>query len=181
MKIVIDVKDSAKLNKKEIDFMNTQRVKLWGKGASVDFKKEDPMGKFFIVRENHKIVAFGMLKPVLVELDGEKYKILGMGRGLAVKRGIGYGSILAAVRLQYCRRYGKTCVAFISRSNLKFFEKSGFKIKKNFIKRFRYRNPRTGEIVIDNDGDVVYYEGKDSLISKMISSKGFGYTNRDFW
>jgi len=49
------------------------------------------------------------------------------------------------------------------------------------IKRFAYKNPRTGKIIYDSDGHGVYYEGKDKLISKILKAKGYAYTDCDFW
>ncbi|MBU0760138.1 MAG: GNAT family N-acetyltransferase [Nanoarchaeota archaeon] len=181
MKIEIEFKPIEKLKKKELDFMNVQRKREYGKSAMMNFRKEDKKAVFILVKDEGKVVAFGMLKPVKVEYKGKKYEILGMGRGLAIKKGREYGRLLQAARIYYMKKKDKTAVAFTDRSNLGFFEKVGFKTKRHLIKRFRYKNPKTGEIVIDNDGDGVYYEGKDKLVSKIIKGKGVAFTNADFW
>ncbi len=177
----IKTKKVEKLSKKEIDFMNKQRIKEYGKGSSVDFKREDKGATFFFVIDNKKIMAFGMLKPVTIDYLNKKYNILGMGRGLAVEKRKEYGKALGIARLNYLKKKQKTGLAFTDRKNLGFFEKSGLKTKKNLIKRFRYKNPKTGKIIYDNDGHGVYYEGKDKLISKMLKTKSIAYTNVPFW
>ena len=161
--------------------MNKARKKEYGKEQIIDFKKEDSNATFILVKDEINMMAFGMLKPIIVEYLGKKYHILGMGRGLAIKKEREYGRILNAARIYYIKKAGKTSIAFTSRKNLGFFEKVGFKTYKNLIRRFRYKNPKTGEIIIDNEGDGVYYEGKDKLISKIFSTKGIAYTNVPFW
>jgi hypothetical protein len=181
MKIEIEIKKVEKLSKKEINFMNNTRLREYGKDSQVDFKKEDKGATFFIVKDNNKVVAFGMLKPVSVEYLNKKYNILGMGRGIAIIKGKEYGRILQAARIYYLKKTGKTSLAFTGEHNLVFFEKAGFSIAKNIMGRLRYKNPKTGEIIKDDDGAGVYYEGKDKLISKILSGKGLAYTNTPFW
>ncbi len=181
MKIEIDIKRVEKLSKKEINFMNKSRLKEYGKDSKVDFKKEDKKAIFFFVKDNGKIVAFGMLKPVRVQFGNKKYNILGMGRGLAVEKGKEYGRILQTARIYYLKKTRKTSLAFTGKQNLKFFEKTGFKIAKNIIGKIRYKNPKTGKIVKDDDGHGIYYEGKDKFITKLIKSKLIAYINVPFW
>jgi hypothetical protein len=181
MKIEIKIKKVEELSKKAINFMNQCRNKEYGKGSTVDFKREDKGGIFFFVIDNKKVKAFGMLKPVNLEYKGKKYQIMGIGRGMAIEKLKGYGKALGLARLNYLKKKGKTGIAFTDKKNVGFFEKVGFKIKKNFIKRFRYKNPKTGEIVIDNEGEGIYYEGKDKLISSMLKNKSIAYIDVPFW
>jgi hypothetical protein len=169
------------LAKKEISFMNNARIKKYGRDNIVDFKKEDKGAIFIILKEDKKIKAFGMLKPVKINYLGKTYTILGMGRGMAINESKGYGRMLSAARILYIKRVEKSTVAFTSAKNKKFFEKSGFRFEKNFIKRFQYRDPKTGEIKIDLDGHGVYINGKDNLFKKMLKTKSIAYTNADFW
>ena len=62
----------------------------------------------------------------------------------------------------------------------KFFAKCGFGTKKNFIRRFVWIK-KNGEKVYDNDGDGVYYEGKDKFISKLLKSKSPAYIFVEHW
>jgi hypothetical protein len=179
--IEIIYKKVEDLTKKELDFMNSARLKKYGKDSKVDFKKEDIEAIFILLKENKKIVAFGMLKPVKINYLGRSYTILGMGRGMAINQGKGYGRILSAARILYIKKTGKSTVAFTSTKNKKFFEKSGFQFEKDFIKRFQYKDPKTGKIKIDSDGHGVYINGKDNLIKKMLKTKSIAYTNADFW
>jgi len=181
MKIIIESKKAKDLTKKEIDFMNNVRLKTYGKGSSVDFKKEDKKGEFIFVKDKGKIMAFGMMKPVKVKLNKKEYSILGIGRGITVKQSKGWGKILNAARIFELKRLGKTGVAFTGKHNLEFFRKVGYKIGKDGIRKFAYKNPKTGKLEYDGDGDLVYYEGKDKFITKLLNSKGLAVTDTNFW
>jgi hypothetical protein len=181
MNIQIISKKVKDLSKKEIDFMNGVRLKIYGKGSSVDFKKEDKKGEFIFVKENGKIMAFGMMKPVKVKLNGKDYTILGIGRGITIKQSKGWGKVLNAARILELKRTGKTGVAFTGKKNLEFFRKVGYQIGKDGIRKFAYKNPKTGKLEYDGDGDIVYYEGKDKFVTKLLNSKNKAITNTDFW
>ncbi len=180
MNIQIISKKTKNLTDKEISIMNNARIKEYGKGSSIDFKKEDSKGEFIFVKDNNKILAFGMMKPVKVELNGKKYEILGIGRGMALEKGKGYGRALNEARISRLKKLKKTGVAFTSEKNIGFFKKVGYKTERNGIRRFLYKNPK-GELIKDNDGHMVYYEGKDKLINKILSGKALAYVNVPFW
>jgi len=180
MKIEIISKKTKDLSPSEIQLMNNARLKEYGKHSQVDFKKEDINGEFIFVKDNNKVVAFGMMKPIKLELDNKKYVIYGIGRGMAIEKGKGWGKLLNDARILELKRTGKTGVAFTSRHNIGFFEKVGYKIKKEGIRKFLYKNPE-GKLISDKDGDMVYYEGKDKLISKLLKSKNKAIVFSDFW
>lgn len=180
MEIEIISKKAKNLTPKEILFMNSERVKLWGKDAKVNFKEEDAKGEFIFVKNNGKIMAFGMMKPVKIILDKKKYEILGIGRGMAIEKRKGWGKLLNDTRILKLKELSKTGIAFTSRHNIPFFEKAGYKIKKNGIKKFLYKNSE-GELIEDNDGDMIYYEGKDKFVTKLLKSKNKAITDTDFW
>lgn len=181
MKITIESKKVEKLSKKEINFMDNARIKEYGKEGKMDFRREDSKGEFIFVKDNGKTVAFGMMKPVKVELNGKGYEIFGIGRGMAIEKGKGFGRALNEARILKLKRLRKTGVAFTSEHNIGFFKKVGYKIKKNGIRKFVYRNPKTGELVNDNDGHLVYYEGKDKFVTKLLKSKNKAIMDSNFW
>jgi predicted N-acetyltransferase YhbS len=169
------------LPKEYANLMNKYREKEFGKAAIKNFKKQELDAIFFFIKDNGKLVAFGMLKPVTINYLGKTYKILGFGSGIAIEKLKGYGKALMKARINYLKERGKTGIGFTSRKKFKFFEKTGLKTKKDFIKRFGYRNPKTKEIVKDNEGDGIYYEGKDNLIKKMLKTKSIAYCNVPHW
>ncbi|HJX50811.1 MAG TPA: GNAT family N-acetyltransferase, partial [Candidatus Nanoarchaeia archaeon] len=112
MTIQIISKKTKNLTDKEISLMNNARIKEYGKQEKLDFKKVDSNGEFIFVKDNGKIIAFGMMKPVKVELDNKKYVIYGIGRGLALEKGKGYGRALNEARISKLKKFGKTGIAF---------------------------------------------------------------------
>jgi predicted N-acetyltransferase YhbS len=180
MKPQIITKKTKNLTDKEIFIMNNARIKEYGKQEKLDFKKADSNGEFIFVKDNGELVAFGMMKPVNVELDNKKYVIYGIGRGLALEKGKGWGRTLNEARILKLKRLGKTGVAFTSGHNIGFFKKVGYKIKKKGIRKFLYKNQK-GELIEDNDGEMVYYEGKDKFVTKLLKSKNKAIMDSDFW
>ncbi|MCX6750158.1 MAG: hypothetical protein NTZ83_01755 [Candidatus Pacearchaeota archaeon] len=180
MKLTIETIKTKNLTNKEISIMNNARIKEYGNQEKLDFKKEDSKGEFIFVKNNGKIMAFGMMKPVKVELNDKKYEILGIGRGLAVEKGKGWGRALNEARILKLKMLRKTGVAFTGKHNLGFFKKVGYKIERNGIRKFLYKNPK-GELIEDKDGEMVYYEGKDKLITKLFKSKNKAIMDSDFW
>ena len=179
MKIIS--KKTRNLTKKEIEFMNLARMNEYGTGSEVDFKKEDKNGEFIFVKDGNKIMAFGMMKPVKVKLGNKRYTIMGLGRDLSLEKRKGWGRKFNSGRISKLKALGKTGVAFTGRKNIDFFKKVGYNIEKNGIKKFRYLNPETKKLVKDDDGDMVYYEGKDRFITKLLNSKDYAITDTDFW
>lgn len=180
MNIQIISKKAKDLTSNEVNLMNKSRVELWGKGAITNFKKADSKGEFIFVKNNKKIVAFGMMKPINIELDKKKYEIIGIGRGMAIEKRKGWGKILNDARILELKRTGKTGIAFTDKHNVGFFEKVGYKIKIKGIRKFLYKNSR-GELIEDNDGEMIYYEGEDKFVTKLLKSKNKCITDTDFW
>ena len=174
--ISIKTKKAKDLSKLEKDFINEARVKAFGKSEVKDFGKDyEPNMLWFFVKDKNKIVALGSLRSITIHHRGKKYKILGFGSGIAIERGKGYGKALMKARIAYLKRRKKTGLGFCGRKNLKFFEKCGLKTKKNFIKRFVYKDPKTGKEIMDEKGDGIYYNGKDNFIKKVLSTRNIVY------
>ncbi len=181
MNIQIISKKTKDLTKSEITLMNNARVKQWGKDAKVDFKKEDTKGEFIFVKNNKKIVAFGMMKPIKIKLGENNFTILGIGRDMTIEKRKGWGRILNSARILELKKTSKTGIAFTGKENIPFFKTAGYEIKRNGIKKFRYLNPKTKELIYDPDGEMVYYEGKDKFVTKLLKSKDLAITDTNFW
>ena len=180
--VEIEIKKSIELSEKEKNLINKHRVIEFDEEARIDFsKKDNKESKFFLVKSIGKIVAFGMLTPISIVYQNKKYNILGFGSGIAIKKGKGYGRLLMALRIAYTKSKNKTGIGFCGRHNLKRFEAYGMKTKKDYIKRFIYRNPRTLEESKDPDGDMIYTEGPDKLVTRMLKTKSIAYCNKPHW
>jgi hypothetical protein len=119
------------------------------------------------------------LRPISIVYLGVKYNIFGVCSILSIKKGKGYGRILISSMIKYAKKTGKTLLGFTLKAG--FFKKAGLKIKKNFVKRFIYKNPKTGKEIIDDDGDGLYLNGKDNFIKKVLSNKSKVYIDILYW
>lgn len=168
------IKQVKKLSPKEMNFMNRQRVKEFGADATKIWKKDYPLNSLvFFVLEKKSIVAFGLLRPVNLTYLNKRYNILGICSIISIIKKKGYGKDLIQGIIIYLKKTEKTGLGFTGKTE--FFKKAGLGTKKNFIKRFVYFNPRTGKKIYDYDGDGIYYEGKDKLITRILSTKSIAY------
>jgi len=173
--IKVQIKTVKNLTKSDMALMNRWRVNEFGSENLKNFKKDYlPNPRFFFVKDDGKIVAFGILGPIVtINYLGKTYKILGIGSIISIVKGKGYGKILIQSMIKTLKKEGKTGLGFTTETE--FFKKAGLGTKKDFIKRFVYKNPKTGKEIIDNLGDGIYYEGKDKFISKVLSTKNIVY------
>jgi hypothetical protein len=170
---------SKDLNKKDKKALEELRVKEFGEKNRKDFKKDyEPDTLWVMIKKKGKIFSFGGIRPIRVKYKGKFYYIGGICSTISVIKKKGYGKIMVNVMKDYSEKTGKTILGFTGKT--KFFAKCGFGTKKGFIKRFIWVKPN-GEKVHDLDGDGVYYEGKDKLISKMLKNKSPAYIFVEFW
>ena len=180
MKITIKMKKGKALSRKEMSLINKQRIKEFGRNETKNLKTDYPLtSEFIFVKEGKEVVAFGILIPITITFLDKKYDIIGICSIISIKKGKGYGKILSRYIITYLNRKGKTGLGFTLQT--KFFKKAGFKTKKRFIKRFKYRNLATGKIEEDNEGDGIFIEGKDKFITKILSTKSSVFIDIPFW
>ena len=178
-KVSVEIIKSKDLNKKDKKALEELRVKEFGEENRKDFKKDyESETLWVIIKKKEKIVSFGGIRPIKVKFNSKVYNIGGICSTISVIKKKGYGKIMVNVMKDYSEKTGKTILGFTGQT--KFFAKCGFGTKKNFIRRFVWIKPN-GEKVYDPDGDGIYYEGKDKLISKMLKSKSPAYIFVEFW
>ena len=178
----VEIRNVSSLSKSEMDLMNIWMKKEFGQKYVRKFKEYYPGdAKCFFIIEKKKIVAFMILNPVLAEYVGEKYKIFGMGDLVTVRRGEGYGRIMIESVIKYLKKSGKTGLGFCSRKNTPFYEKVGLKTKTDLMKRFRHQDPKTGRLTPIQNGDGVFYGGKDNFLDKILKTKHHIYLDTELW
>jgi len=164
--------------------------KRWNKTIYKVFKSEpvEDLSRdiFFIVKNGTKIVSVGALTPVKIKFKGEYYNILGISEVASLVQGKGYGKILMKAIINYVNKSGKTSFGFTGNKTSPFYEKSGLKVKKNMLKKFVYqpkneKEKQEVERALKRDGNVIYIEGKDKLISKVSSSKSKAQLPCMYW
>ncbi len=179
-KIIIEIKKVKELTQAEKSFINKNRLKEFGRGAIINFKKDyEPNTLFFFVRDGREVVAFVGLRPIRINYLGRCYRIRGICSLISVKKRKGYGRILIGALLSYLKKTGESALGFTHQTE--FCQKAGLGVKKGFIKRFIYKNPKTGEEVVDTDGDGVFYNGRDNFIKRVLSTKSKVYIPVPHW
>jgi penicillin-binding protein-related factor A (putative recombinase) len=175
----IQIIENKKLTKKQKEMINNARDKEWGEPERKDFSKDyEKDAKWFFVKKDEKILALGNLRPIQINYLNKRYSILGICSILSIEKGKGYGTMLINEMLKYLRKKNKTGLGFTTQTE--FFKKAGLETKKDFIKRFVYVKPN-GEKVYDDEGDGIYYEGKDKFISKVLKTKSPVYIDILHW
>jgi hypothetical protein len=123
----------------------------------------------------------GGLRPIKINYLGKKYVIEGICSIISVKKGKGCGKKIMQKIVKILKDENKTGLGFCGPSVTPFYQKSGLKTEKDFVKRFIYKNSETGEEIIDNHGDGIYYDGKDKFVSKVLKSQEPVYINVLHW
>lgn len=160
--------------------INQARMNEWGKNETRDFNKDyEPNTKWFFIKDKGKIVSLGGLRPIKIKYLGKTYNILGICSIISLVKGKGYGKILISFMKSHSYVIAKTLLGFTTQTE--FFKKAGLGTKKNFVRRFIYKNPKTKEEIIDNEGDGIYYEGKDKFITNVLSTKSKVYISIPHW
>jgi len=176
----IEIIQDKELPKNYADLMNKWRKIEFGLDEVKNFKRDYfPSAKFFFVKDSGEIVAFGALRDISINYFDKNYKILGICNIVSTEKGKGFGQILLSAMIDYLKKTGKTGLGFTLKAG--FFKKVGLSVEKDFIKRFVYRNPITKEEIVDNEGDGIYFDGKDGFVKKVLSTKSIVYINIPPW
>ena len=180
MNIKSEIKKNKILSESEKNLINNNRIKEFGKESIIDFKRDyEPNTEWFFVKENNKIVALGCLRPIIIDYLNKKHKIMGICSIISIEKGKGYGRKLIESMIDYLKKKGKTGLGFTNQTE--FFKKAGLKTERDFIKRFVYKDSATKKETIDNEGDGIYYEGKEDFIKKVLSTQSMVFIEIIHW
>lgn len=176
-----EIKNVESLSESEMNLMNLWMEKEFGKKYIRKFKEYyPPEAKCFFVKENNEIVAFGIVNPVIAKYKGKQYEFFGMGDLLTIRRGEGYGRIIMGEMIKYLEKEGKTGLGFCARKNTPFYEKVGLESKEDLMKRFRYKDPKTEDISLEENGDGVFHR-EDDFIKEILETDKLVYLNKKLW
>jgi GNAT superfamily N-acetyltransferase len=176
-----EIRTIESLSEPEMKLMNVWMKKEFGKKYVRDFKKYYPSeSKCFFIKEKGKIISFGIINPVTADYFGKKYNFFGMGDLLTIRRGKGYGRIIMEAIIKYLKNTGKTGLGFCAKKNTPFYKKVGLEVKEDFMKRFRYRDPKTGKVSPTENGDGVFYAA-DEFIQEILKTDELVYLDTKLW
>ncbi len=171
MKKII-IKKGRTLSSDFIRQWNEVMLKAFSEKESMNLKKKKEFINdiFFIVNDKkRKILSLGRLRPVKLKFLKKSYDVLGVADIVSIIKRKGHGKILMKELLKYIKSKDKIAIGFCGRKNSLFYKKSGFKIEKNLVKKFIYKNPQ-GKIIKNTiDEDVLYFEEKNKFMKKILS------------
>ena len=124
----------------------------------------------FTVEDQGKLLATGRLFPINgVSFDGRDYSVLGINGIVSLEKGKGYGKAIVMEMMNYLRDHHKTGVGFCIPENRIFYEKCGMGIDTASVRQFVFPL-EYGQSSLNDSDIVIYCEGEDKLISKMINN-----------
>ncbi|MFH1608306.1 MAG: GNAT family N-acetyltransferase [archaeon] len=167
MKPKVEIKKGSGASKSFIDNYNKMVCGVFNCPPNEDLSKDI----LFVVRDGRRIVSFGALTPVKINYNKKDYNILGITEVASLEKRKGYGRTLTNSMIDYLRIKDKTGFGFCSSKVAKFYDKCGMKTKKKLGRRFFYDYGDEKKNEHERDLDVVYYEGKDKFISKVLDTK----------
>jgi len=177
----IEIRTVNSLLESEMELMNTWMKKEFGEKYIRDFKKLYPgESKCFFVKDEDDIIAFGIMNPVVAEHLGKKHDFFGVGDIVTIRRGEGYGRIIMEAMIEHLKNNDKPGLGFCARKNTPFYKKIGMGTKEDFMKRFRYRDPKTGEPAPIENGDGIFYDNH-GFIKSIINTDSPVYLDTKLW
>ncbi|VVB79187.1 Uncharacterised protein [uncultured archaeon] len=170
--IKVEIIKGNKISGKLLNFINMQRKKDFEENN--DFIKKDHKDTlFFIIKADGEVVSFGLLRNIKINYHKKNYYVKGIGGILSVKKKKGFGKILMKAMTNYLKETNQTGIGFCGSFVTPFYKKSGMKIKNNSITKFFYIDPKTKKEFLGDDPecDMIYIEGRDKFVSKILRTK----------
>ncbi len=162
------IKSWHDLTRDELDEMNESHAREWNiSSMNPDYHAENI---FFLLKDSEKnILAQGQLVPIKgVVFNGETFDIFGIGGIIANKKGEGYGRQIMNAIKDYLTSHNTTGVGFTGFSG--FYEKCGFNVDRDAIKRFIYMTD--GKEVVNTESDrVCFLDAEDNFMEKVIQNQ----------
>ncbi len=181
MDLQTSIKSGKELTSEELEVVNFWREKEFNKEPwSHDGINYFHRNLFFIVRDSEQIVSFGMLIPIDIFIDKQKYSIDGIATIFSTIRGKGYGKYLMERMKEYIISRDKIAIGFCENKNTEFYKKCGYGIWKNGIDNFIYIDENNNEVK-DEGGDTLYIDNSEQTLENAIQSDKLIYHYFPHW
>lgn len=163
----IIIKNGLELSADELLQVNATKARQWhNPPMDDDLARETTL--FLLEDEKNQILAQGELIEVNdIIFNNKTFNIIGIGGIVANEWGKGYGRQIMSAIKSYIFEKKKTGVGFTNKSG--FYVKCGFKIDSGSKRRFVYMQDGV-RITNKEDEDVLYLEGEDKFMEKVLSS-----------
>lgn len=182
----LEIKKGKDLSKKELDFIVKINIDTFNCCKDYEkelklLKNEEMQSTFFFIKKNNKIVSLGLLRPVKIKYLGKKYNLLGISNMISIVKKKGYGKILVQEMKDFLSKRGKTGLGFCSKKNTTFYKKSGVIVEGKLKNRFFYDYGNSKENKEAMSDFVIYWEGKDKFVTKVLRTKSLVKIPCEHW
>lgn len=166
--INIEILNGSKLTQQDLDLINEYRKIRLNRSSIWDHTRNNYFHDrlFFLVRHDNKLVSFGTLRPIKVYIDKQEIGIMGIQAVISIVQGKGYGKHLMQEMVKYADKNNQILVGFCEHKNAEFYLKSGLEVFVGHNLNFISVNTDGEEYT--EEGDVIYYSGKDSTVKEAI-------------
>lgn len=156
------------LKQEDLDLINEYRKVRLARSSTWDHVNNNYFHDrlFFLVRDDNKLVSFGTLRYIKVYVHNKEIDIMGIQAVISIVQGKGYGKILMQEMIKYADQNHLTLVGFCEHKNAEFYIKSGLEVFENKNLNFVYIKENGQEYT--EEGDVIYYSTKDSVIKQTL-------------
>ena len=180
------IKKGKSLSKKELDLIVNANIKNFNDCQDYEkelrlLKNEEVASTFFFVEKKGKIVSMGLLRPIKINYLRKSYNIFGISNMISIIKRKGYGKMIVSAMKEFLQKKSKTGVGFCHDGNIRFYKKSGLSVLNKSKNRFfyDYGNPKENKEMMEDA--VIYFEGKDKFITKVLKTKSLIKISCEHW
>lgn len=185
MSEIISIVRGKELKPNEISIINEARKKEFNSTSIINPQpdNEDWEKIYFLLKDEFgNLLAFARFHDVKIEFMKETYEILGSATLVSLIKERGYGSKLKRAMIECARAQNKTSIGFCNPKLSEFYRKLECGIIQDGSQRFLYKSQNNDLLPFTRGGDLLYIEGNDKLISKILSNPNEKIiSNRDSW
>ena len=163
-----------------IQMMENQRISEYGE-ITKDFRRQERESIFFFLYEGPSVKAFGMLKPVSLFYENEKYQIMGVANVIAIEKSSGYGSQLMRQISQYLKDHHMVGLGNTHRDNFVFYQKCGYTFVPGLLERFVYINQDGQEQRTETDDYCMFVFDQHNTLHQIINGADPVIIKVPFW
>lgn len=163
----VEIVLGKQLSKEDLETINYNRKLEFHSDTDIKpaLDNDDWEKPYILVRNEQRIlVAFGRLHVIKVKFMNEEYEILGIATVLSIEKKKGYGRLVIEKMKEHIKEKRFTAIGFCDPDDTPFYVKCGLGVVEKGTDRFIF----PGGPKNTKPGDVIYIDGADRLVEKMV-------------
>jgi hypothetical protein len=168
----IQIKKGKELTSTELELMNKARVVHFNsKNAIQPLPDNEDWEKLYFLKytDSGELGAFARYHNVLITFNGINYEVLGSATLIALIPSKSYGADVKKEMIKYAKEKDKTSIGFCNPKLSGYYKSLGCGIIIDGAQRF-YQKQTDGNLKQFQDGDVLYINGADNLITEILQN-----------